>query len=163
MPPGPRHRYIQAIRTAHWAIRAAHMSERAIVMNFWDFLGFLFWSYIFISYLMLLFWILGDIFRDNTLNGWLKALWIVCLIALPFLTALIYLIARGQGMSQRQTDQVHRSLSESESYIRSIASSSPADEIARAKSLLDAGAISPAEFEGLKTRTLTGLAQPTAH
>lgn len=131
-------------------------------MNFWDFLGFLFWSYIFISYLMFLFWILGDIFRDNTLNGWMKAVWIVCLIIFPFLTALIYLIARGQGMSQRQTAQVQRSLSETESYIRSVASSSPADEIAKAKSLLDAGAISPAEFDGLKARTLSGLPHQTA-
>lgn len=131
-------------------------------MNFWNFLGFLFWSYIFISYLMLLFWILGDIFRDHALNGWLKAVWILCLIAFPFLTALVYLIARGQGMSQRQTAQVQRSMSETESYIRSVASSSPADEIAKAKSLLDAGAISPDEFEGLKARALSGSQRPTA-
>lgn len=131
-------------------------------MNIWNFLGFLFWSYIFISYLMLLFWILGDIFRDQALNGWLKAVWILCLVAFPFLTALVYLIARGQGMSQRQSASVQQSLSETESYIRSVASSSPADEIAKAKSLLDAGAISPAEFEGLKARTLSGTQHPTA-
>ncbi|MHA7268797.1 SHOCT domain-containing protein [Arthrobacter sp. HLT1-20] len=129
-------------------------------MNFWDILGFFFWSYVFISYLMVLFWILGDLFRDRSLNGWVRAAWIVALLFFPILTALVYLVARGQGMSQRQSSQVQRSLSETESYLRNVAGGSPADEIAKAKALLDAGTISGAEFADLKARAMLGVHQP---
>lgn len=131
-------------------------------MNFWDFVGFFFWSYIFISYLMVLFWIMGDMFRDRNLNGWMKAVWIICLLFLPILTALVYLIARGRGMGERQSASVDRSISETESYIRSVTSSSPADEISKAKALLDSGSISQGEFDGLKARVLRGPQQPMA-
>ena len=67
-------------------------------MSFWDIIWFIIISFAFIAYLMLLFNILGDLFRDQTL-GWMKAVWIIFLIFVPFLTALIYLIARGDGMA----------------------------------------------------------------
>lgn len=123
-------------------------------MNFWDIIAFFFWSYIFISYLMVLFWVIGDMFRDKTLNGWMKAVWIVCLLFLPILTTLVYLVVRGQGMGERHAASVEHSISETESYIRSVAASSPADEITKAKSLLDAGTISQSEFEALKAHVL---------
>lgn len=131
-------------------------------MNFWDFVSFFFWTYVFITYLIVLFSIIGDLFRDDKLNGWLKAVWIIFLIFVPFLTALVYLIARGRGMSERRLSSAAQARSETDSYIRSVASSSPTDEIAKAKALLDSGAISQAEFDGLKARALPGSQQPTA-
>ena len=74
-------------------------------MGFWDFLLWIFWVFVFVAYLMVVFSIIADIFRDHALNGWLKAIWILFLIFVPFLTALIYLIARGSGMQKRSLAQ----------------------------------------------------------
>ncbi|WP_104109641.1 MULTISPECIES: SHOCT domain-containing protein [unclassified Arthrobacter] len=131
-------------------------------MNFWEIIGFFFWSYIFISYLMVLFWIIGDLFRNRNMNGWLKAVWILCLLVVPFLTSLVYLIVCGHGMSERQAASVNRSISETEQYIRSVSSSSPVEDIVKAKSLLDAGAINQSEFDALKARSISGQHHPTA-
>ena len=127
-------------------------------MNFWDFILFVFWSYVFFSYLMVLFGIIGDIFRDTSLNGWIKAVWVIFLVFVPFVTALVYLIARGRGMSERQHAAVQQARSQTDQYIRSVASSSPVEEIAKAKTLLDSGTISQAEFDGLKSRALGAVA-----
>ena len=123
-------------------------------MDFWEFIWFILWCYIFFAYLMFLFAIIADIFRDRELNGWLKAVWMFFLIFVPFLTALIYLIARGRGMTDRQYSAAQYARAQSEDYIRSVASSSPAEEISKAKALLDSGAISQQEFEGLKSRAM---------
>lgn len=123
-------------------------------MDFWEFIVFIFWCYVFFAYLMVLFSIIADIFRDHTLNGWLKAIWVIFLIFVPILTALVYLIARGRGMSERSLAAAAQARSETDQYIRSVATSSPTDEIAKAKTLLDAGTISQAEFNGLKARAL---------
>jgi uncharacterized membrane protein len=127
-------------------------------MSFWDFIIWVFWFYVFFAYLMVLFRIISDIFRDHTLNGWLKAVWMIFLIFVPILTALVYLIARGRGMAERQMADMREARSETDQYIRSVASSSPAEEIAKAKTLLDSGAISQAEFDGLKARALSATA-----
>ena len=119
-------------------------------MDLWSIIGFLFWGYVFFAYLMVMFSIVGDIFRDTELNGWLKAVWILALIFLPVLTALVYLIARGRGMSERQREAARAMRSHQDEYIRSVASSSPADDIAKAKALLDDGSITQAEYDGLK-------------
>ena len=125
--------------------------------EFWSNLGSIFWYtltiIIFVSYLMVLFSIVGDIFRDREMSGGIRAVWIVCLIFVPFLTALIYLIARGRGMTERAVAQAERNKAAADDYIRSVAGS-PADEIARAKALLDAGTISEAEFAQLKAAAL---------
>lgn len=125
--------------------------------EFWSNLGSIFWYtltiIIFVSYLMVLFSIVGDIFRDREMSGGLRAVWIVCLIFFPFITALIYLIVRGRGMTERAVAQAERNKAAADDYIRSVAGS-PADEIARAKALLDAGSISPAEYEALKAKAL---------
>lgn len=125
--------------------------------EFWSNLGSIFWYtltiIIFVSYLMVLFSIVGDIFRDREMSGGLRAVWIVCLIFFPFITALIYLIVRGRGMTERAVAQAERNKAAADDYIRSVAGS-PADEIARAKALLDAGTISPAEYEALKAKAL---------
>jgi hypothetical protein len=129
-------------------------------MNFWDFVWLLFWSYLIIAYLMILFSILVDVFRDKELNGFLKAVWIIALVVVPFLSALIYVLARGAGMSERQMAVAERSRAQTDGYIRTVAGTgnSPADEIAKAQALLDSGAISRAEFDQLKARVLGNLA-----
>ncbi len=124
-------------------------------MNFWDFFWLLVWSFFFVAYLMVLFQIIGDLFRDRELSGWWKAVWIIGLLVFPLLVALIYLIARGKGMGQRQAAAVQSAQKATDSYIQSVArQTSPADQIASAKSLLDSGAISQAEFDQLKAKAL---------
>jgi len=123
-------------------------------VNFWDVMGWFLSAFVFVAYLVVLFSIVGDIFRDRTLKGWMKAVWIVFLVFVPFLTALVYLIARGQGMTERQAKGVEEARSSAEEYIRSVAGTSPTEEITRAKALLDDGAITDAEFESLKAKVL---------
>ncbi|QDE34271.1 SHOCT domain-containing protein [Microbacterium foliorum] len=123
-------------------------------MSIWDLVAWFFWSFVFISYLMVVFTIIGDIFRDSSLNGWLKAAWIIFLVFLPFLTALVYLIARGQGMAQRRGEQIAELQAAQTAYIRETAGSSPADDITKARGLLDSGVITQAEFETLKAKAL---------
>jgi len=124
-------------------------------MDFWDFLWLLFWSYVFVAYLMLLFHIIGDVFRDRDLGGFAKALWMVALILAPFLGALIYLIARGRGMAERQAGAVRQAQAETEQYIQSVAGApNPADQIASAKALLNDGTITEAEYQQLKVKAL---------
>ncbi|KRB36869.1 hypothetical protein ASD93_12655 [Microbacterium sp. Root180] len=129
----------------------------AVQMDLWSLVLWFFWVFVFVAYLMVLFSILGDLFRDSTLSGWWKAVWIIFLIFVPFLTALIYLIARGQGMTKRSIAQAQELRSQQDAYIRATAGgSSAADDIAKAKALLDSGAISQAEFDSLKAKALAG-------
>lgn len=114
----------------------------------------LIWWFLFFAYLVILFQIIGDLFRDRALSGWWKAVWIIFLIVLPFLTALIYIIARGNGMAERQLQAVQQAKSDTDSYIREVAGKSPAEHIADAKALLDAGTIDQNEFNQLKAKAL---------
>jgi len=124
-------------------------------MNFGDFFWLLIWSFFFVFYLMILFHILGDLFRDKDLSGWWKAVWIIALIVFPFLTALIYLIARGKGMAERQAGEIQEAQAATDSYIQQVASQgNPANQIATAKGLLDNGTITQAEFDRLKASAL---------
>lgn len=125
----------------------------SFLANLWDFLWMFLTIFIFIAYLMGLFSIIGDLFRDRNLNGWFKAIWFIFLLAVPLLTALVYLIARGRGMGERSAAAARQVQDAQESYIRQVAGGSAA-EIAEAKKLLDAGAISQAEFEALKAKAL---------
>lgn len=119
----------------------------------WDVLLWALMFTVFIGYLMALFAVIMDLFRDDKLNGWLKALWFILLIFLPFLTVLAYLIFRGRGMTARSTAHHRAVQSATDDYIRHVAGS-PADDIAKAKSLLDAGTITVAEFDQLKAAAL---------
>ncbi len=123
--------------------------------SFWDLIWWFLVAFIFIAYLFALFAIIGDLFRDHKLNGWFKAIWIIFLIFVPFLTALIYLIARGKGMAERGAAQAKELKAAQDQYIKSVASSSPAEEIAKAKTLLDSGAITQAEFDAIKAKALS--------
>lgn len=125
-----------------------------ILQDFWGVLWTLFSIFVFVAYLMVLFSIIGDIFRDRTLNGGFKALWILFLLFVPLVTALVYLIVRGRGMAERQNEAVKASQAAASDWVKQNAATGPAAEIAAAKSLLDAGAITQAEFDSLKTKAL---------
>ena len=122
--------------------------------NFWDILWLIFSTFVFIAYILILFQIVVDLFRDHELGGGFKALWIIGLIFVPLLTALIYIVARGRGMAERQRAALQRAKSDTEAYIKGVAGKSPADQIADAKALLDAGTINADEFARLKAKAL---------
>lgn len=123
-------------------------------MDFWDFFWLLLWSFFFVAYLMVLFQVLGDLFRDD-MSGWLKAVWIIALILVPFVALLIYLIVRGKGMAERQAGAVRQMREQTDAHIRDVASTGSATEqISSAKALLDSGAITAEEFEQLKRKAL---------
>jgi hypothetical protein len=123
-------------------------------MDFWDFFWLMVYSFFFIAYLMVMFQIIIDLFRDPDTSGWVKAVWMIALIFLPVITALVYLITRGKGMADRQVAEVQRSREQTDDYIRSVAGTSSAEQIAQAKALLDSGAISQQEFDALKAKAL---------
>jgi len=124
-------------------------------MSFGDFFLFLFWSYLFIAYLMVMFQIIGDIFRDRELSGGMKAVWFIGLLFLPIVTAVIYLIVRGKQMSERQVQAVQKAQGDADQYIQSVARrANPAEQISSAKGLLDAGTITQPEFDRLKVKAL---------
>lgn len=132
--------------------------EKEVLLMFWTQIWDAIWwfltIFVFIAYLMALFSIITDLFRDRELSGWAKAIWFIFLIFLPFLTALVYLIARGSGMAERANQEAKAAKTATDEYIRSVANS-PVDDIAAAKQLLDSGAISAAEFEQLKASALS--------
>jgi hypothetical protein len=124
-------------------------------MSFWDVVWFIFISFALMAYLMVLFSIIGDLFRDREASGLVKAAWMIALIFLPFLTALVYLIVRGGGMAERSMRSAEAMRQQQDAYIREVAGkATPADQIAQAKALLEAGAISEPEFESLKAKAL---------
>lgn len=126
-----------------------------ILQATWDIVWFFFWTFAFIAYLMVLFSIIGDIFRDSSLSGWGKAAWMLFLIFVPFLTALVYLIARGTGMAERQMSAAQQNQAATEQYVRSVAGTgSAAEEITKAKALLDIGTITADEYAALKAKAL---------
>ncbi len=122
--------------------------------SFWEFLWLILSTFFLLTYLLVLFHIIVDLFRDRSLGGFAKALWIIALIFVPMLTALVYIIARGSGMASRQVAEAERMRSEADDYIRNVARSSPADQIARARALLQEGTITESEFATLKAKAL---------
>jgi hypothetical protein len=122
--------------------------------NFWDVVVLMVSTFVFVAYLVVLFQIVVDLFRDAEMGGGAKVLWIIGLIFLPVLTSLVYIVARGGGMAERQRASLRRAKSETDAYIREVAAKSPAEQIADAKALLDAGTITKDEFERLKAKAL---------
>jgi ABC-type multidrug transport system fused ATPase/permease subunit len=122
--------------------------------NFWDLVWLMLSTFIFVSYLIVMFQIVVDLFRDTELGGGSKVLWIIGLLLVPVLTALIYIVARGSGMAERQQANLQRAKSETEAYLKGVVGTSPAAQIAEAKALLEAGTITPDEFAKLKARAL---------
>jgi hypothetical protein len=124
--------------------------------SFWDFFWFTVSFFLLMAYLVVLFQVLTDLFRDRETSGLMKAVWVFFLIVLPLLTSLVYLVARGRGMTERSIAAARSAQADADNYIRTVAagSSSPAEEIARAKELYDGGVIDQREYEGLKAKVL---------
>jgi hypothetical protein len=122
--------------------------------NFWDVVVLMVSTFVFVAYLVVLFQIVVDLFRDAEMGGGAKVLWIIGLIFLPVLTSLVYIVARGGGMAERQRASLRRAKSETDAYIREVAAKSPAEQIGDAKALLDAGTITKDEFDRLKAKAL---------
>ena len=125
-------------------------------MSFWDIIWFIFVAYVFFAYLMVLFSVIGDIFRNRQTSGVTKALWILLLIVLPIITVIVYLIVDGGAMAERSAARSLEAQAQQDSYIKKVAgTNSPADQVAKAKALLDSGAISQAEYESMKAKALS--------
>jgi hypothetical protein len=123
--------------------------------SFWEWFWIAFLTFAFVAYLFAMFTIIVDLFRDKTVSGGMKAVWFIFLILFPVLTALVYLIARGGGMAERQMKDAQAVKEAQDSYIRDVAGSSPADQIAKAKELHNSGAITDEEYEALKAKALS--------
>lgn len=111
--------------------------------------------FVFVAWIMVLFTIIGDLFRDHGMSGWVKAIWVLFLVFLPFLTGLIYLIARGGGMRERSLEAQREARAEFDAYVRETAGgSSDVDELARLAELHDKGKLSDEEFAAMKAKLL---------
>jgi len=119
---------------------------------FWTMILFFCW----VAWIWLLILILSDVFRRD-ISGWAKAGWCIFLIVVPFLGAFVYLIVEGKDMTERRVQEAQASQASFDSYVRSVAGSEgggSASEIAKAKELLDSGAITQQEFDTLKAKAL---------
>jgi len=128
-------------------------------MSFWDIVWFIFITWAFVAYLMVMFSIIVDIFRDDDMSGWAKAAWCLFLIFVPFITALVYIGVRGRSMSERSMRTAAARQAQQDQYIREVAGSksSATDQIAQARALLDGGVISQQEYDTLKSKALAGV------
>ncbi len=124
-------------------------------MEFGQFLWSLLIIFFMIMYFMVLFSVILDLFRNHEMNGGVKALWIVALLFIPFLSLLIYVIIYGKSMGQRQMAAVSEAQQAQKAYIRDVAGTSPTEQIAQAQQLLTSGAISQEEFDRLKAKALS--------
>jgi ABC-type multidrug transport system fused ATPase/permease subunit len=137
------------------------LKEDAMVVadvSFIDIFWSVLWFFFLFIWIMILVHILGDLFRDRSLSGGAKTLWVLFLVFLPFLAVLVYLFTRGQGMAERAAARQQQAQDQFEGYVRTVATgdatATPTEQIAQAKQLLDAGTIDQAEFDRLKAKAL---------
>jgi predicted PurR-regulated permease PerM len=127
------------------------LADYPLLDVFWTMFIFFIW----VAWFILLFRILVDIFRRHDIGGGMKTVWIIFVLILPFLGVFIYLISQGHGMAERDMSQAQASQAQFDDYVRTVSSSGgSADEIAKAKQLLDSGAITQAEFDAIKAKAL---------
>ena len=131
------------------------VADVSFISLFW----LLLWTYFLFIWIMVLVHIFSDLFRDHSLSGGTKALWVLFLVFLPFLAALVYLIVRGHGMAERAAARQQQAQEQFEGYVRTVATTgdataTPTEQITQAKQLLDAGTIDQAEFDRLKAKAL---------
>lgn len=127
------------------------------LISFGEFLWSLVIIFFMIIFFIIMFTVIVDIFRSDDLGGWGKAGWAFFIIVLPFLGIFIYLIVRGKGMSERQVAEQAAARQQFDQYVKDVGGggATPADQIHRAKELLDSGAIDQAEFDALKKKALS--------
>jgi type VI protein secretion system component VasK len=130
-----------------------------MVLADYPFLGVL-WSmlvfFLWIAWFMLLFHVVGDVFRRRDASGLNKTAWLIFILFVPFLGVFVYLIANNDEMARRNLEQMEAARADTDNYIRSVAASDgPAAQIERGKALLDTGAITQAEYDAIKAKALT--------
>jgi ABC-type multidrug transport system fused ATPase/permease subunit len=123
-------------------------------ISFGELLLFVFEIFLFVVWIWILFTILTDLFRDHELSGWWKAVWVLFLVFIPFVTALVYLIARGSGMRERQVKAEADAKKHFDDYVRTQAHTTPADELHKLNELREKGALSDEEFQKAKDKLL---------
>jgi Phospholipase_D-nuclease N-terminal/Short C-terminal domain len=117
----------------------------------WTMLVFFAW----VIWFWLLITVFIDVFRRHDIGGGMKVLWVIFVIVLPYLGVLVYLFAEHKGMADRNMQRVQAEQAQMDSYVQSVAAQSdPAEQIAKAKGLLDSGSITQAEFDQLKQKAL---------
>jgi Short C-terminal domain/Phospholipase_D-nuclease N-terminal len=129
------------------------VADVSFIDIFWSVL----WFFFLFIWIMILVHIFSDLFRDRSLSGGAKTLWVLFLVFLPFLAVLGYLFTRGKGMAERAAARQQQAQDQFEGYVRTVASTgdaTPTEQIAQAKQLLDAGTIDQAEFDRLKAKAL---------
>ncbi|MBM4495879.1 hypothetical protein GS426_07660 [Rhodococcus hoagii] len=120
--------------------------------SFWEYFWLVFACFAFAAYVVILFSILTDLFRDHRTSGWAKAVWVFFLFVLPIIGEMVYLIVRGRGMVERSARADRRYRAAEDAYIRGVAGTPSPDDRATAKSLLDSGTITDEEYRVLAAR-----------
>ncbi|MBM4485624.1 PLDc N-terminal domain-containing protein [Prescottella equi] len=120
--------------------------------SFWEYFWLVFACFAFAAYVVILFSILTDLFRDHRTSGWAKAVWVFFLFVLPILGEMVYLIVRGRGMVERSARADRRYRAAEDAYIRGVAGTPSPDDLVTAKSLLDSGTITDEEYRVLAAR-----------
>jgi hypothetical protein len=137
--------------------RANQAKERRMILAadypFLDVVGTIIVFFAWVAWFWAVITVLGDVFRRHDLSGWGKAAWSLLIIVVPFFGVFIYLLGHGKGMAQRNAEAVQAQQAGMDEYIRKTAGGS-AGEIAKAKELLDSGAIDQAEFDAIKKKAL---------
>ena len=110
--------------------------------------------FLFVIWIWILFTVITDLFRDHEMSGWAKALWILLLVLIPYVTALVYLIARGAGMRERTIEAQAEAKKHFDEYVREEAHATPADELHKLNELREKGAVSDEEFQRAKDKLL---------
>lgn len=123
--------------------------------SFWDLLWYTLIVFAFVAYLLILFQIVGDLFRDRTMSAFARILWLIFLIVVPYLTAFLYILVRGRGIGERQAAAHDAARTATDQYIKDVAGTTPAAQIAEARALLDAGTINADEYDQLKAKALS--------
>lgn len=123
--------------------------------SFWNVFAVILACFIFGAYLIVLFAVFADLFRDHEMSGVAKALWVLFLIFLPFASTLVYVIMKGDDMARRARHDFERIEHAEHEYVERISRGSRAHQIHEAKQLLDAGLIDDAEFQARKQQALS--------
>jgi len=123
-------------------------------VNLGEWLIWLLYFFFMVIYFMMIFKIIMDVFRRDDIGGGMKALWLILLLFIPFLTMLIYVISQGKQMAQRDMKQYSELQSQQADYIRSVAGNDATTQIKQAHDLLSSGAITQEEFDAIKTKAL---------
>jgi hypothetical protein len=123
-------------------------------VTFGEILLIVFEMFLFVVWIWILFTIITDLFRNHDMSGWLKGVWIILLIFIPYITALVYLIVYGNDMRERTLRAQAEAKHQADDYIRAAARTSPADELHKLHELVEKGALTEAEYDKAKAKLL---------